>query len=61
MTCTEEPVQPKGKAIATPYAQPKGSLGSGGPAVTGYRPMILADLAGRLARTADGKIRWKLV
>jgi len=29
--------------------------------VTGYRPMTLADLASRLARTADGKIRWKLV
>ena len=29
--------------------------------MTGYRPMTLADLAGRLARTADGKIRWKLV
>jgi hypothetical protein len=27
----------------------------------GYRPMTLADLAGRLARTADGKVRWKLV
>ena len=61
MTSTDEPAQPKGKAIATPYAQSKGSLGSGGPAVTGYRPMTLADLAGRLARTADGKVRWKLV
>jgi hypothetical protein len=29
--------------------------------VTGYRPMTLADLAGRLAQTADGKVRWKLV
>jgi hypothetical protein len=29
--------------------------------VTDYRPMTLADLAGRLARTADGKVRWKLV
>ena len=29
--------------------------------MTGYRPMTLADLAGRLARTADGKVRWKLV
>ncbi len=29
--------------------------------VTGYRPMTLADLGGRLARTADGKVRWKLV
>jgi hypothetical protein len=30
-------------------------------AVTGYRPMTLADLAGHLTRTADGKMRWKLV
>jgi hypothetical protein len=29
--------------------------------VTGYRPMTLAELADRLARTADGKVRWKLV
>ena len=29
--------------------------------MSGYRPMTLADLAGRLARTADGKVRWKLV
>jgi len=29
--------------------------------VTGYRPMTLADLAGHLTRTADGKTRWKLV
>lgn len=29
--------------------------------MTGYRPMTLADLADRLARTADGKLRWKLV
>jgi hypothetical protein len=29
--------------------------------VTGYRPMTLACLANRLARTADGKVRWKLV
>ena len=29
--------------------------------MTGYRPMTLADLAGRLARTADDKVRWKLV
>jgi hypothetical protein len=29
--------------------------------VTGYRPMTLADLAGRLMRTAEGKVRWKLV
>jgi hypothetical protein len=33
----------------------------GGPAVTGYRPMTLAALAGRLGRTGDGKVRWKLV
>jgi hypothetical protein len=33
----------------------------GGFIVMGYRPMTLADLAGRLARTADGKVRWKLV
>jgi hypothetical protein len=29
--------------------------------VTSYRPMTLADLAGRLARTADDKVQWKLV
>ena len=29
--------------------------------MTGYRPMTLADLAGHLTRTADGKTRWKLV
>jgi hypothetical protein len=29
--------------------------------VTGYRPMTLADLAGRLARTPDVKVRWKLI
>ena len=29
--------------------------------MTGYRPMTLADLAGRLAREADDRIRWKLV
>jgi hypothetical protein len=33
----------------------------GGCAVTGYRPMTLAELASRLAGTADGKLRWKLV
>ena len=30
-------------------------------AVTGYHPMSLAELGGRLARTADAKVRWKLV
>jgi hypothetical protein len=29
--------------------------------VTSYRPMTLAGLALRLARTADSKLRWKLV
>lgn len=29
--------------------------------MTGYLPMTLAGLAGRLARTADAKVRWKLV
>lgn len=29
--------------------------------MTSYRPMTLADLAGHLAREADGKMRWKLV
>jgi hypothetical protein len=29
--------------------------------VTDYQPMTLAVLAGRLARTADVKVRWKLV
>jgi hypothetical protein len=29
--------------------------------VTSYRPMTLAGLALRLARTADTKLRWKLV
>jgi hypothetical protein len=30
-------------------------------AVTGYHPMSLAELGSRLARTADAKVRWKLV
>ena len=29
--------------------------------MTGYRPMTLAGLAGRLARTSDDRVRWKLV
>jgi hypothetical protein len=29
--------------------------------VTSYRPMTLADLANRLTRTLDVKVRWKLV
>jgi hypothetical protein len=29
--------------------------------VTGYHPMTLAELGGRLARTADAKVRPKLV
>jgi hypothetical protein len=29
--------------------------------VASYRPMTLADLSGRLARTPDVKMRWKLV
>ena len=29
--------------------------------MTGYRPMTVADLARRLVREADDKIRWKLV
>jgi hypothetical protein len=29
--------------------------------VTGYRPVTLANLADRLGRTGDGKVRWKLV
>ena len=29
--------------------------------MSGYRPMTLAELAARLARTADSKVRWKLV
>lgn len=33
----------------------------GGRAVTGYRPMTLAQLARRLANMADDKLRWKLV
>ena len=37
------------------------SLEFGGRAVTGYRPMSLAQLAIRLAGTADDKLRWKLV
>jgi hypothetical protein len=36
-------------------------MSSGGLAVTSYRPMTLAGLAVRLARTADSKLRWKLV
>jgi hypothetical protein len=38
----------------------QGRAGNGG-TVTGYSPMTLADLADRLARTADSKVRWKLV
>jgi hypothetical protein len=30
-------------------------------AVTGYRPMSMAELGGRMARAADVKVRWKLV
>ena len=37
------------------------SLEFGGRAVTGYRPMALAQLATRLAGTAHDKLRWKLV
>lgn len=29
--------------------------------MSGYRPMTLANLGGRLARTTDPKLRWKLV
>lgn len=29
--------------------------------MTGYRPMTLAELANRLIRTPDVKVRWKLV
>lgn len=29
--------------------------------MTSYRPMTLADLAGRLTRTTDVKVQWKLV
>ena len=29
--------------------------------MTGYHPMTLAALAGRLGGTGDGKVRWKLV
>jgi hypothetical protein len=29
--------------------------------VTNYHPMTLAELGDRLARTADAKVRWKLV
>ena len=36
-------------------------LSAKGSAVSGYQPMTLAQLASRLARTADLKIRWKLV
>jgi len=37
------------------------SLEFGVRAVTGYRPMTLAQLASRLAGTAHDKLRWKLV
>ncbi len=37
------------------------TIAAEGQRVTGYRPMTLADLAGRLARTAEVKVRWKLV
>lgn len=29
--------------------------------MTGYRPMTLTNLAGRLTRTPEGKVRWKLM
>ncbi len=29
--------------------------------MTGYHPMTLAELGGRLARASDPKVRWKLV
>jgi len=29
--------------------------------LTGYHPMTLAELSGRLARAAEAKVRWKLV
>ena len=29
--------------------------------MSGYRPMTLAELAGRVAQADDGKVRWKLV
>jgi len=32
-----------------------------GSTVTGYHPMTLAELGGRLARASDVKVRWKLV
>src|SRR5262249_18777514 len=35
--------------------------GREGPGVAGFRPMTLADLAGCLTRTAEAKVRWKLV
>jgi hypothetical protein len=47
--------------MPTPYASGGALTYDGGFIVMGYRPMTLADLAGRLARTADGKVRWKLV
>jgi hypothetical protein len=49
-----------GARAGAPYARTWRTDGQGS-AVTGYSPMTLADLAGRLARTADGKVRWKLV
>jgi hypothetical protein len=42
-----------------PYARSTRNIG--GCAVAGYRPMTMTDLADRLARTADAKVRWKLV
>jgi hypothetical protein len=47
--------------MPTPYASGGALTYDGGFIVMGYRPMTLADLAGRLARAADGKVRWKLV
>lgn len=39
----------------------EGLASNGGLIVSGYRPMTLADLAVRLSRTAQDKVRWKLV
>jgi hypothetical protein len=50
-----------GRVSIASYALTKNSQATEESSVTGYRPMTLADLAGHLVRTADIKVRWKLV
>src|SRR5690348_17093587 len=59
---TPGPVLPTSQAgAARRHMLGSRATSDGGSTVTSYRPMTLADLAGRLARTADDKVQWKLV